>query len=135
MAGLFPGGLTAKAFDLLNGCARDAADKSMEQLLNLAALHLEDIRQASAQNLFINFTLADQIVRTFQHIGAQWEAVPSHGKPWIKGMIRYFCLSTDLESDFESPIGFDDDVEIVNACLRLAGREDLCIDPEDFDDV
>ena len=34
-----------------------------------------------------------------------------------------------------SPIGFEDDNEVLNACLRLAGRDDLCLKPEDYDDA
>ena len=135
MASLFPEGLVAKAFDLLNRCAHDAEEISPEQLLKQAALHLEKVRQANAENIYVNLKLAKHIYQTFQLLNNQWETLPECSKPWIKGVFRYFYLSSDLVCDFSSPIGFDDDVEIMNACLRLAGREDLCIDPEDFDDV
>jgi hypothetical protein len=135
MAGLFPEGLTEKEFSLLTRCSNEVSDLTQIELLNLAAQHLEKIRRAHTRNIFVNFNLAKEIVNTFQALNDQWESIPDHCKPWLKGMIRYFSLSTDLECDFTSPIGFDDDVEIMNACLRLAGREDLCLNPEKFDDV
>jgi hypothetical protein len=46
-------------------------------------------------------------------------------------MILYFSSANKEEDDHKSPIGFDDDAEVINACLRVAGRNDLCINPED----
>jgi hypothetical protein len=135
MTGLFPEGLTEKEFSLLTRCSNEVSGLPPMELLNLAEEHLEKVRRAHSKNIFINFKLAKEIFNTFQIVTDQWDSNPGHSHPWLKGMIRYFSLSTDLESDFTSPIGFDDDVEIMNACLRLAGREDLCLNPEDFDDV
>ena len=135
MTDLFLEGLTEKEFTLLTQCSNEVTELSLMELLNLAEGHLGKIRRVHLNNIFINFKLAKEIFNTFQEVITQWESIPGHSHPWLKGMIRYFSLSTDLESDFTSPIGFDDDVEIMNACLRLAGREDLCLNPEDFDDV
>ena len=135
MTGLFPEGLTEKEFSILTRCSNEVTGLPPLELLSLAAEHLEKVRRAHSKNIFINFKLAEEIFNTFQIVTDQWESIPSHSHPWLRGMIRYFTLSTDLESDFTSPIGFDDDVEIMNACLKFAGREDLCLNPEDFDDV
>jgi len=135
MTGLFPEGLTEKEFSLLTRCSNEVSELSQIELLKLAGEHLEKVRRAHTKNVFINFNLAKEIYNTFQIVTDLWESIPDHSKPWLRGMIRYFSLSTDLENDFTSPIGFDDDVEIMNACLRLAGKEDLCLNPEDFDDV
>ena len=32
-------------------------------------------------------------------------------------------------------IAVDDDAEVLNACLRFAGYDDLCVNPEAYDDV
>ena len=88
-----------------------------------------------ARYLHINVKLADAIVRAFQNFFNDWENVPPHARSWCRGMVQYFCVSDDDEHDYSSPSGFKDDAEIMNACLRLAGREDLCINPENFDDV
>ena len=135
MADLFPEGLTDKEFDLLSRCSNDVSDRDLDDLLNQAACHLEKVQQAHISNIFVNYNLAKAIYTTLQTISDQWASLPTHSRPWIKGMMRYFTLTADLESDFTSPIGFDDDVEIMNACLRLAGRDDLCLNPEDFDYV
>jgi uncharacterized membrane protein YkvA (DUF1232 family) len=135
MSSLFPEGLTRKEFALLTDCVNSASDIPIPELISNAKSYLEQVRQAHADNLYINLNMAEAIFSNFCIAVEAWDDLPHHSRSWIRGMIRYFYLSSDLESDFESPIGFDDDVEIMNACLRLAGREDLCIHPEDFDDV
>jgi hypothetical protein len=52
---------------------------------------------------------------------------------WLAGAILYFYGCDEDEADFTSPIGFEDDTEILNACLKLAGLEELRLNPEDFD--
>lgn len=135
MAGICPEGLTQKSFNILVKCCKWAEAYSIDQLLDQASDHLEKVRTAHMDNVFVNIKLAEQIFKNFKSVATKWDQIPQHCHPWLLGMIRYFCLTSDLESDFTSPIGFDDDVEIMNACLRFAGREELCINPEDFDDV
>jgi hypothetical protein len=134
MSDRIPQGLSQKEIDTLTECSKEVANFQPEQLLDQAEGHLKRIRMLHSRNPQINVRLAEAIVRAFQDIFNDWEAIPPHARSWCRGMVWYFCLSDDDEHDFFSPIGFKDDAEIMNACLRLAGREDLCIDPEDFDD-
>jgi len=135
MPNLYPEGLTPKEFDALKRCSKEVADFQPEQLLAQARSHLKRIRMLHSKNLHINVRLAEAIVRAFQNIFSDWENVSPHARSWCRGMVQYFCVSDDDEHDYFSPIGFKDDAEVMNACLRLAGREDLCINPDDFDDV
>ena len=132
---LFPEGLTQKEFAALSKCAKDVACDPLTNLVRQSKDHLEKALIARKKNVFVNYRLAEAIYNNFCTIIKEWDSIPNHARPWCRGMMKYFTLSSDLESDFTSPIGFDDDVEIMNACLRLAGREDLCLNPEDFDDV
>ncbi len=134
MSDLFPEGLTQKEFDSLNKCSKEVENFQAEQLLNQAEAYLKRIRMLHSKNLHINVKLAEAIVGTFQNFFNDWESIPPHARSWCRGMVQYFCVSDDDEHDFFSPIGFKDDAEIMNACLRLAGRADLCINPEDFYD-
>ncbi len=135
MSDLFPPGLTQKEIDTLTTCSKEVANFQPERLLDQAEGHLKRIRMLHATNPHINVRLAEAIVRAFQEIFIDWKNIPPHARSWCRGMVQYFCLSDDDEHDFSSPIGLKDDAEIMNACLRLAGREDLCIDPEDLGDV
>ncbi len=132
---LIPEGLTKKEFAALSKCADEVANLSVDHLLSQAEDHLRRIRMLHSKKLHINVRLAEAIVHTFQYIFNDWENIPHHARSWCRGMVQYFCVADDDEHDFSSPIGFEDDAKIMNACLRLAGREDLCINPEDFDNV
>lgn len=49
--------------------------------------------------------------------------------------MRYFATRNDNEPDFQSPLGFEDDAEILNACLKFIDRDDLCLNVEDYDNA
>lgn len=132
---LFPEGLTQKEFAALSKCANEVANLSVDRLLSQAEAHLKRVRMLHSKNPYINVRLAEAIVLTFQNFFDDWENIHPHAHSWCRGMVQYFCVSDDDEHDFSSPIGFVDDAKIMNACLRLAGREDLCINPEDYDNV
>jgi len=110
------------------------ADLQESELLREAETHLHIARVAAEKNCMVNVALAAGLLRSIRQLLADWDAVPEHAKPWCKGMIRYFTLCHDDEDDFNSPLGFDDDAAVINACLKLAGRTDLCVNPEEFDE-
>lgn len=130
-----PTGLSKAEFIALNGCTGQVADLPESALLAEAEAHLDAARRAAENNCMVNVTLAAALLCSIRQLLADWDAVPPHAQPWCKGMIRYFTISNDDEDDFNSPLGFDDDATVINACLRLAGRDDLCINPEEYDDV
>jgi hypothetical protein len=74
--------------------------------------------------------LAEALLGSIETVAKEWHAIPPFAQGWCKGMILYFVSSNEEEDDHKSPIGFDDDADVINACLRVAGRDDLCIDPE-----
>jgi hypothetical protein len=75
----------------------------------------------------------------FLDIGTAWTLVSQcrrlllwledHGSPdrarLVQTAVRYFIKSNDGESDLNSPIGFDDDAEVVEIVARLLGQEEL----------
>lgn len=128
-----PRGLTQEEMNLLSDCLQKN-DLTPEELLEEAENHLERAIEASKTNVMVNVMLAEAIVDVFRIIVSEWEAVPEHCQKWCMGMICYFSLGEDEIDDFESPIGFEDDTEVVNAVLRMIDREDLCLVPEDFDE-
>lgn len=135
MSGLFPEGLSRTEFETLNRCVHEVSDVALSDLVKEAEAHVQKARMVAEENCMVNVVLAEGLFSVIRQLAEHWETIPPHAEPWCKGMIRYFTTCDDDEDDFSSPIGFDDDAEVFNACLRLAGREDLCINPEDFDDA
>lgn len=135
MSELFPSGLTRSQFDQLSELVERSADQSPESLQTDVSRHLAATEAAFAKNRLVNVRLATAIVGRIETTIADWESLPTHARPWLKGAFAYFISDDDEEPDFESAIGFEDDAEILNACLKFAGREDLCLKVEDYDDV
>lgn len=130
---LHPIGLTRQQFQRLVTLADLAARKQLAELLADVHDHLEDSRAAHAENRLVNLRLSEAIRQAIDRVGEQWERLPANARYWLGGAFRYFAKSHDDEPDFSSPIGFEDDAEVLNACLRFAGLKDLCLRVEDFD--
>lgn len=132
---LYPSGLTRGQFEHLSSLAKAASALSLDGVLDMVDEHLSNARQAYKTNRLVNVSLAAAIADTIRQIVEQWVVIPAMAKSWLKAAMLYFTNSDDDEPDFNSPIGFEDDAEVLNACLRLAGLDELCVDPEEYDDA
>jgi uncharacterized membrane protein YkvA (DUF1232 family) len=130
-----PSGLTRCQFDRLFEYAGRSEAMSSDDLLSAARQHLEQTRAAHARNRMINVRLASAIVNVLGGVVGTWDTINGKAGWWLRGAMYYFAISDDDEPDFQSPIGFEDDAEILNACLRFAGRDDLCLNVQDYDDA
>jgi hypothetical protein len=79
--------------------------------------------------------LATAIADVAESLLSEWESIAKEHRNWFGGAILYFADSRDNEHDFSSAIGFEDDAEVLNACLKHAGRTSMCIEIEDFDNA
>ena len=122
-----PDGLTKRQLRHLSDCTARASGSSVEQLRESALDHLAGTIEAHRQNALINVRLAKAICERVETVVAAWDDLTPNARFWLGGAIRYFVMSQDDESDHTSPIGFEDDAEVLNACLRLAGLPDLCL--------
>lgn len=52
---------------------------------------------------------------------------PEEQRRLVQAAVRYFVLQEDAESDLDSVLGLDDDVEVLNAVLKHLGRDDWLI--------
>ena len=132
---LNPSGLTRSQLDQLSEFAHQASGSTPDQLLRDARQHLEQTIAAHATNRMINLRLATAIVEVFECVVGDWDALSANARSWLAGAMHYFSKSNDDEPDFSSPIGFEDDTEVLNACLRFAKLDDLCLNVEDYDDA
>ena len=129
MSTLFPVGLSEELFDLLLKCAKETKRSLPSALLKDAEDHYQIAKAAYTRNPLIDINTAKAIISCFRAVVTRWNSIPDHAKPYCLGMMRYFVIKDDELKDLSSPIGFDDDVEVVNACLKLACLDELCFDP------
>lgn len=132
---LFPTGLSRSQFDRLADCAESAAQLTPTELLTAARAHLAKAQAAYEHNRMINVRLAEAIVARFKTVVDDWKRLPANERNWLAGAMKYFSTADDAEPDFGSPIGFEDDTEVLNVCLRFANLAQLCLKPEDYDDA
>lgn len=125
--------LIRSQFDRLSECATKSQQTSPQILLIAAKQHLELAGKAHFENQLVNIRLASAIVKVLEELVENWSSMDLNQAWWLKGAMHYFATSNDDEPDFESPLGFEDDAEILNACLKFIGRKDLCLMPEDYD--
>ncbi|MBM4088244.1 MAG: hypothetical protein FJ276_02255 [Planctomycetes bacterium] len=130
-----PGNLTRRLLNRLAESVHAARDRTPSELLLAAEVHLERVRAAHKRDCLVNYRLAAAMLNVMQTVVADWAALPPSSQPWLLGAMNYFVEYDDEEPDLKSPIGFEDDAEVLNACLRLAGRDGLCLNTEDYDDV
>ncbi len=125
-----PIGLSKTVSITLFQCLKRAEKDEVSNLFFQAREHLQHANEVNERTGMINLAVAEAIVGVFQIVYDEWQTIPPIARPWCKAMVAYFSADDDDEDDFSSPIGFDDDVEVVNACLKFAGREDLCLELE-----
>ena len=125
--GMFPSGLSREQYDRLNSLIDLAADSTNEHILADAQQHLSLTQQEYEKNPIINLRLATAIVQVIQQVTEDWNSLSTNARNWLTGAFLYFSHSDDDEPDFSSPIGFEDDAEVLNACLKYARLDHLCL--------
>jgi uncharacterized membrane protein YkvA (DUF1232 family) len=75
----------------------------------------------------LDLTPARRLLDSLETVVAEWESVPEDARPWLKGAMLYLMDADDEVPDDDPEGGFADDLDIVNACLRMAGRGELCV--------
>ncbi len=130
-----PRGLTSQQIDHLLTCQELAGQYSLDVLSQMAHSHVQHAHVAYAENALVNVQLAEAINKVVQQLVEAFDSLPEFAKSPVRGAIYYFISDDDVEPDFGSPIGFEDDVDVLNACLDLGRRSDLRINVEDYDDA
>jgi uncharacterized membrane protein YkvA (DUF1232 family) len=90
------------------------------------ASHLQYLEHLAAEAEFLDLALARRVAG---QCDALLSAIEERGSEEIRGLVQaavlYFVEKDDVEADVISPIGFDDDAEVVALVARAIGREDL----------
>jgi len=133
--GLMPTGISRKQFAALVEHASRSEAFEPTELRRRVQRHLDDSRIAHSRNRIVNLRLATAIAEVAESLLSEWESITKEQRNWFGGAILYFADSRDNEHDFSSAIGFEDDAEVLNACLKHAGRASMCIEIEDFDNA
>ncbi|MDB2686881.1 hypothetical protein N9Y42_06685 [Mariniblastus sp.] len=132
---LGPAGLSRKQFSLLTEHADRASSLDEETLLKQVRTHQQDAVRAHERNRLVNLRLATALCESIERAFAEPASLDTGTRYWLKGGALYFADSNDDEPDFTSALGFEDDAELLNACLKHARLPELCITIEDYDEA
>ena len=96
------------------------------ELRTQIACHSQSLRQSSSAIEFIDLTKASSVASIcLALLATVTEETPTDERRLIQAGVRYFLEDDDAESDLSSPIGFDDDAEVIALIARAIGRSDL----------
>lgn len=102
-----------------------------EQLIELSSqitTHLQKVKEALQHNEFIDLSLATQIATVLIQLLKEISKYPNTKRGLITGAVRYFTRGQDVQADFTSILGFDDDAAVLNYVLTEIGRSDLKVE-------
>ena len=127
-----PPGIPKFQLAQIKSLTTDFVGKSVLELINDVDAHVALAAAAKADHPMVNVELATLIGERIKSALGYWSELNETQQFWMLGAVAYFAACDDEEDDFRSPIGFEDDAEIFNACVRFADHEELVINKEDF---
>jgi uncharacterized membrane protein YkvA (DUF1232 family) len=98
---------------------------STSQLANQILDHLQKIQDALKTNEFLNFNVAQQAADLLGNLINHLDDYSAESQRLIIGAAQYFVLDDDHEPDTKSPLGFDDDIQVLNFVLETLGKPKL----------
>ena len=122
-----PDTLSAAERSIMEAFMREVEPEDLSLYIEKAEEHLHETHEARLRGAPAAEGVASRILEALLKLEEGWEHYSDFQRRLLCAMLRYFARNFDEISDMESEIGFDDDAEVVNACLALYGREDLRI--------
>ena len=80
--------------------------------------HLASVRATAEDNEFVDVARAETLHSRLDEALDGWDALDQDQRGSLAEAIAYLVRIDDDEDDLRSPIGFDDDDEVVEAALR-----------------
>ncbi len=103
-------------------------DRSLDEICAELDAYIARVRVAAEHDEQVELGLAEALhTRSRSFIKRAEGSTPAQRRV-IQAAVRYFILDEDASGDLESPVGFDDDVGVMNAVARWLGHADLVID-------
>ena len=88
----------------------------------LMRTHLDHVREAARDNEFVDATEAIRLHMLLVDALESWDDLDAEQRSVLSEAVTYLVRTDDEENDLLSPIGFEDDAEIVEAALRNIKR-------------
>lgn len=100
---------------------QDPEQQTSETLQAAVVGHLEQARRELARNEFVDIAAAEKAARLAVRIAERIDRLSGAEREIGLLAVAYFVSPDDAEDDFSSPVGFDDDLQVLRAachCLK-----------------
>jgi len=101
---------------------QNTAPVSCDVLSREVRAYVSQVKAAHTADPFVDAKLAAQIAEVLLELLTD---PPPHHVAWVRAGARYFLSEEDVEADFQSLTGFDDDALAVAHVAEQCGRSDL----------
>jgi hypothetical protein len=99
---------------------------SLHTLTDEIREYLVELDESLGSHEFLDLETAKTVAKVCERLLAALPENASNGeRQLVQIAVRYFIEDEDAEGDLSSPIGFDDDAEVVAAIARELGLEDV----------
>ncbi|HOY67915.1 MAG TPA: hypothetical protein PLP29_13590 [Candidatus Ozemobacteraceae bacterium] len=75
----------------------------------------------------LNLPLIERMTAALEAALNAYETLPEAHRGLVVGAVRYFIENADAANDLEDPLGFDDDLAVINAVLLEIGLSQLVV--------
>ena len=104
----------------------ETSPEELRELTELLSLHLHQVETLAGPNTDVE--TARTIAHTLTRLLSTERTFDADQRRQIRGAVEYFLLTEDADSDLDHPLGFDDDLRVVNTVLVRIGRPELIVD-------
>ena len=91
-------------------------------LRQIMRTHLEHVHAAARDNEFVDAAEAIRLHTLLAEELETWEHLDDDQRDVLADAVHYLVRTDDEEDDLRSPIGFEDDAEVVEAALHKIRR-------------
>ncbi len=92
------------------------------KLVDLMEAHLARVHAAAEDNEFVDAAEAHRLHARLRDALRAWSSFDAEQRRTLSEAVAYLVRTDDQEDDLRSPIGFEDDAEVVEAALRAVMR-------------
>lgn len=119
--------LNAQYYETFTQIIHKSKKYEVKHLFEACSQHADHALEKFKENPIIDFDTAEKMASVFKELQKIWSSLNDQVQRNFKAAMYYFAISEDDEHDFTSFTGFDDDVEILNACLTYAELDHMLI--------
>lgn len=120
--------LSEKHYTTFTQIMRMSDKYEVKHLFEASTKHADYALEKFKENVLIDFEAAEKMAAAIKGLEKCWDSLDTKAQRYFKVAMYYFAISEDDEPDFSSFTGFDDDVAVLNACLKYAELDDMIID-------